>query len=172
MAIRGPRLEFAVGAFLLLALASLLVLAFASTNRQFGGGGDTYPLTARFSTLGQLRLQAPVRIGGVAVGRVAKIDLDPKRFDAVVTLDIEQRYQLPADTAAGIFTSGLLGESYIGLQPGGDPENLKSGEEIAYTQPAVDLIQLAGKYMFGGGSASAPADANSATSPSPTETTP
>ena len=172
MAIRGPRLEFAVGAFLLLALASLLVLAFASTNRQFGIGGDTYPLTARFSTLGQLRLQAPVRIGGVAVGRVAKIDLDPKRFDAVVTLDIDQRYQLPADTSAGIFTSGLLGESYIGLQPGGDPENLKSGEEIAYTQPAVDLIQLAGKYMFGGGSASAPADANSATSPSPTETTP
>lgn len=172
MAIRGPRLEFAVGAFLLLALASLLVLAFASTNRQFGGGGDTYPLTARFSTLGQLRLQAPVRIGGVAVGRVAKIDLDPKRFDAVVTLDIDRRYQLPADTSAGIFTSGLLGESYIGLQPGGDPENLKSGEEIAYTQPAVDLIQLAGKYMFGGGSASAPADANSATSPSPTETTP
>lgn len=172
MAIRGPRLEFAVGVFLLLALASLLVLAFASTNRQFGGGGDTYPLTARFSTLGQLRLQAPVRIGGVAVGRVAKIDLDPKRFDAVVTLDIDRRYQLPADTSAGIFTSGLLGESYIGLQPGGDPENLKSGEEIAYTQPAVDLIQLAGKYMFGGGGASAPADANSTSSPSPTETTP
>ena len=172
MAIRGPRLEFAVGAFLLLALASLLVLAFASTNRQFGGGGDTYPLTARFSTLGQLRLQAPVRIGGVAVGRVAKIDLDPKRFDAVVTLDIDRRYQLPADTSAGIFTSGLLGESYIGLQPGGDPENLKSGEEIAYTQPAVDLIQLAGKYMFGGGSAPAPADANSTTTPSPTEATP
>lgn len=173
MAIRGPRLEFAVGAFLLLALASLLVLAFASTNRQFGGGGDTYPLTARFSTLGQLRLQAPVRIGGVAVGRVAKIDLDPKRFDAVVTLDIDQRYPLPADTSAGIFTSGLLGESYVGLQPGGDPENLKPGEEIAYTQPAVDLIQLAGKYMFGGGSASAPATPNAQTNePSPTEATP
>ena len=170
MALRGPRLEFAVGAFLVLALASLLVLAFASTNRQFGGGGDTYPLTARFSTLGQLRLQAPVRIGGVAVGRVAKIDLDPKRFDAVVTLDIDRRYQLPADTSAGIFTSGLLGESYIGLQPGGDPENLKSGEEIAYTQPAVDLIQLAGTYMFGGGSGtSAPAPPKD---PSPTETTP
>jgi len=173
MAIRGPRLEFAVGAFLLLALASLLVLAFASTNRQFGGGGDTYALNARFSTLGQLRLQAPVRIGGVAVGRVAKIDLDPKRFDAVVTLDIDKRYQLPADTSAGIFTSGLLGESYVGLQPGGDPENLKPGEEIAYTQPAVDLIQLAGKYMFGGGSASTPATPNAPTNaPSPTEATP
>ena len=169
MAIRGPRLEFAVGAFLLLALASLLVLAFASTNRQFGGGGDTYPLTARFSTLGQLRLQAPVRIGGVAVGRVAKIDLDPKRFDAVVTLDIERRYQLPADTSASIATSGLLGESYVGLQPGGDPENLKPGEEIAYTQPAVDLIQLAGKYMFSGGSTATPSADQTQT---PTETTP
>ena len=170
MAIRGPRLEFAVGAFLLLALASLLVLAFASTNRQFGGGGDSCPLTARFSTLGQLRLQAPVRIGGVAVGRVAKIDLDPKRFDAVVTLDIQKRYQLPADTSAGIFTSGLLGESYVGLQPGGDPENLKAGEEIAYTQPAVDLIQMVGKYMFGGGSGTSAPASNS--EPSPTETNP
>ena len=172
MAIRGPRLEFAVGAFLLLALASLLVLAFASTNRQFGGGGDTYPLTARFSTLGQLRLQAPVRIGGVAVGRVAKIDLDPKRFDAVVTLDIDQRYQLPADTSAGIFTSGLLGESYIGLQPGGDPEVLQPGEEIAYTQPAIDLIQLVGKYMFGGGAgagAPPPPPPQDEATPSPSE---
>ncbi len=169
MAIRGPRLEFAVGAFLLLALASLLVLAFASTNRQFSNGGDSYPLVARFTSLGQLRLQAPVRIGGVAVGRVAKIDLDPKRFDAVVTLDIERRYQLPADTSASIATSGLLGESYVGLQPGGDPENLKPGEEIAYTQPAVDLIQLAGKYMFSGGSTATPSADQTQT---PTETTP
>lgn len=169
MAIRGPRLEFAVGAFLLLALASLLVLAFASTNRQFSNGGDSYPLVARFTSLGQLRLQAPVRIGGVAVGRVAKIDLDPKRFDAVVTLDIDRRYQLPADTSASIATSGLLGESYVGLQPGGDPENLKPGEEIAYTQPAVDLIQLAGKYMFSGGSTATPSADQTQT---PTETTP
>ncbi|KAF1688623.1 outer membrane lipid asymmetry maintenance protein MlaD [Pseudoxanthomonas taiwanensis] len=153
MAIRGPRLEFAVGAFLLLALASLLVLAFASTNRQFGLGGGTYPLVARFSNLGQLRLQAPVKIGGVVVGRVERIELDPVRYDSIVTLAIDKRYaDLPGDTSAGIFTSGLLGESYIGLQPGGDPEPLRPGDEIAYTQPAIDLIQLVGKYMFGGGS--------------------
>ncbi|WP_028918114.1 outer membrane lipid asymmetry maintenance protein MlaD [Pseudoxanthomonas sp. J35] len=165
MAIRGPRLEFAVGAFLVLALASLLVLAFASTNRQFGIGGDSYPLVARFSNLGQLRLQAPVKIGGVVVGRVEKIDLDPVKFDSVVTLSIDSRFaDLPADTSAGIFTSGLLGESYIGLQPGGDPEPLRPGDEITYTQPAVDLIQLVGKYMFGGGGSGA-----GSTPPSPTE---
>ncbi|AKC86748.1 outer membrane lipid asymmetry maintenance protein MlaD [Pseudoxanthomonas suwonensis] len=157
MAIRGPRLEFAVGAFLVLALVSLLVLAFASTNRQFGIGGGSYELSARFSNLGQLRLQAPVKIGGVVVGRVDRIELDPVKFDSVVILAIDKRYaELPADTSAGIFTSGLLGESFIGLQPGGDPEPLQPGDEIAYTQPAIDLIQLVGKYMFGGGAGAPP----------------
>lgn len=69
-----------------------------------------------------------------------------------MTLSLDDTYKdLPADTSAGIYTSGLLGESYIGLQPGGDPETLKPGEEIAFTQPAVDLLQLVGKYMFSGG---------------------
>lgn len=152
MSIRGPRLEFAVGAFLLLSLASLLVLALASTNQRFGFGGGSYELKARFTNLGQLRKQAPVKIGGVVIGQVADIQLDPVKFDSVVTLSIDGRYKdLPGDTAAGIFTSGLLGENYIGLSPGGDPEALKPGDEIAFTQPAVDLLQLAGKYMFSGG---------------------
>ncbi len=151
MAIRGPRLEFSVGAFLLLALASLLVLAVASTNQRWGFGGDGYELKARFTQIGQLRKQAPVKIGGVVVGQVANIDLDPTRFDSIVTLKLDGKFKdLPADTSAGIFTSGLLGESYIGLQPGGDPDVLKSGDEIIFTQPAVDLIQMVGKYMFSG----------------------
>lgn len=155
MSIRGPRLEFAVGAFLLLSLASLLVLALASTNQRFGFGGSSYELKARFTNLGQLRKQAPVKIGGVVIGQVADIQLDPVKFDSVVTLSIDSRYKdLPGDTAAGIFTSGLLGENYIGLSPGGDPEALKPGDEIAFTQPAVDLLQLAGKYMFSGGTGS------------------
>ena len=79
------------------------------------------------------------------------------KFDSIVTLAIDKRFaDLPADTSAGIFTSGLLGESYVGLQPGGDPEPLRAGDEIAYTQSAVDLIQLVGKYMFGGAGGSAP----------------
>ena len=112
MSARGPRLEFAVGAFLLLALASLLVLAIASTNGRFGFGESTYTLQARFTNLGQLRPMAPVKIGGVAIGKVESISLDPKRLDALVVLSIDSRYiDLPNDTSAAILTGGLLGES-------------------------------------------------------------
>ena len=178
MSARGPRLEFAVGAFLLLALASLLVLAIASTNGKFGFGDSTYELKARFTNLGQLRPMAPVKIGGVPIGKVATIELDPKKLDAVVTLSIDSRYQdLPIDTSASILTGGLLGESYVGLQPGGDMETLKPGEEIAFTTPAVDLIQMAGKYIFGGtgtdsGTKPGAGDSNPSSDASPTEQTP
>ena len=152
MSRHGPRLEFAVGAFLLLALGSMLVLAIASTNGKFGFGGDTYQLKARFTNVGPLRPMAPVKIGGVTIGRVAEITLDPRKLDSVVTLAIDNRYDtLSADTSAGILTNGLLGESYVGLQPGGDQASLKPGEEIAFTTPAVDIIQMVGKYMFNGG---------------------
>ena len=148
MAIRGPRLEFAVGAFLLLALASLLVLALASTNRQFGFGGERYPLVAKFTQLGQLRTNAPVKIGGVIVGQVQSIELDPKTFQSVVTLSIDGRYnELSADTSAGIFTSGLLGESYIGLSPGGDPESLKPGDVLMLGVAAGAPCVGAGRHV-------------------------
>ncbi len=169
MSARGPRLEFAVGTFLLLALASLVVLAVASTNGKLGFGDARYPLTARFSNIGQLRPNAPVRIAGVNVGQVGKISIDPVRFDAVATLMIDDRYdQLPVDTAASIQTSGLLGESFIALQPGGAPDVLKPGGEISFTQPAIDLLQLVGKYMFsGGGKPDAAPAATPASTPSP-----
>ncbi|MGN6112958.1 MAG: outer membrane lipid asymmetry maintenance protein MlaD [Luteimonas sp.] len=173
MSVRGPRLEFAVGAFLLLALASLLVLALASSNGKFGFGQSTYPLKARFTNLGQLRPNAPVKIGGVNIGTVADIQLDPVKLDAVVTLAIDSRYKdLPSDTSASILTGGLLGESYVGLQPGGDVEPLKPGEEIAFTTPAVDLIQMVGKYMFGGGGKSSDAADTSTTDPSTADSSP
>jgi len=156
MSTRGPRLEFAVGAFLLLALVSLLVLAIASTNGRFGFGfgSEQYTLNARFTQIGQLRPNAPVKIGGVTIGRVSNIDLDPVKFDSIVTLTLDTRFnEIPADTSASILTGGLLGESYISLQPGGDMEILKPGEEIAFTSPAVDLMQMVGKYMFSGSGA-------------------
>lgn len=180
MSTRGPRLEFAVGAFLVLALGSLLVLAIASTNGRFGFSRDSYDLVARFTQVGQLRPNAPVKIGGVTVGRVARIDLDPVKFDSIVTLAIDSRFdEIPIDTSAGILTGGLLGESYVGLQPGGDLEVFKPGEEIAYTTPAVDLIQMVGKYMFSGGGNTPPppppagdAPPAPAATPAPEEGTP
>ena len=158
MSLRGPRLEFAVGAFLLLALATLLVLALASTNSNLRfGGAPSYELSARFTNIGQLRQSAPVKIGGVTIGRVSDITLDPVKLDSVVKLAIDSRYDdLPGDTAAAILTNGLLGESYVGLRPGGDPTALKPGEEIAFTAPSVDLIEMVGKYMFSGPGASSP----------------
>jgi phospholipid/cholesterol/gamma-HCH transport system substrate-binding protein len=172
MSTRGPRLEFAVGAFLLLALGSLLVLAIASTNGRFGFSGDTYELKARFTNVGQLRPMAPVKIGGVTIGRVDSIGLDPKRLDSVATLAIDSRYNdLSADTSASILSNGLLGDSYVGLQPGGDPEALKPGDEIAFTTPAVDLIQMVGKYIFSGGGdkPGATGDAGTPSTPAPNE---
>jgi len=167
MSTRGPRLEFAVGAFLLLALASLLVLAIASTNGRFGFGfgSEQYPLNVRFTQIGQLRPNAPVKIGGVTIGRVSNIDLDPDKFTAIVTLSIDNRFnEIPTDTAASILTGGLLGESYISLQTGGDADTLKPGEEIVFTNPAVDLMQMVGQYMFSGNNA-APEKAPSSDTP-------
>ena len=172
---RGPRLEFAVGAFLVLALASVLVLAVASTNGRFGFARDSYELTARFTNLGQLRPNAPVKVGGVTIGSVSKIDLDPAKFDTIVTLAIDSRFnEIPIDTSAQILTGGLLG-----LQPGGDLEVFQPGEELVYTQPAVDLMQMVGKYMFSGtgddgagaGGTQAP-EAPADDTPPPTESSP
>ncbi len=132
---RGPRLEFAVGTFLLLTLASLLVLAVASTNQRWSMGGNQYTLTAHFTQIGQLRKQAPVRISGVNIGQVSNITLDPKTFESVVTLSLDKQYKdLPADTSANILTSGLLGESYINLLPGGDPGSAQTwGSDRIYS---------------------------------------
>jgi len=145
------KLEFSVGAFILMGFACALVLAFASTNSADRIGGDSYEVTARFSNLGELKARAPVKIAGVRVGEVAAITLDPQTYEAVVTLRLaEAAGELPLDSSAAIYTSGLLGERYIGLTPGGDLEALRAGDQIMLTQSAVVLEQLIGKYMFGG----------------------
>ncbi|HBK57572.1 MAG TPA: outer membrane lipid asymmetry maintenance protein MlaD [Xanthomonadales bacterium] len=143
--------EAAVGLFLLLGLCALLALAFASTNGRIGLAGDTYEVSARFSNVGELRPRAPVKIGGVTIGSIARVELDPERFDAIAVLTIDRRFdQIPADSSAAVYTSGLLGERYISITPGGDVEVLGPGDEIFMTQSAVVLEQLIGKYIFGG----------------------
>ena len=140
-------IETLVGFFVLLGMLGLVFLAMKAANLGQVGGGDTYSVQARFDNIGGLKPRAPVRAAGVTVGRVKSISLDAKTFQGVVTLDIDKGYAFPRDTAAKILTAGLLGDQYIGLEPGGDDKNLASGETIAQTQSAVVLENLIGQMI-------------------------
>ena len=140
-------IETLVGLFVLLGLAGLAFLALKTANLGSLSGGATYTLQARFDNIGGLKSRAPVRSAGVVVGSVTSVGLDPKTFQGVVTLQIDQRYRFPKDTAAKILTSGLLGDQYIGLEPGGDDANLGDGGVIAQTQSAVVLENLIGQFL-------------------------
>lgn len=142
-------IETLVGMFVLLGMAGLVFLALQAANLGSLTGGDTYSVQARFDNIGGLKPRAPVRSAGVLVGRVKSISLDSATFQGVVTLDIERGYQFPKDTAAKILTAGLLGDQYIGLQPGGDDANLAAGDTIAQTQSAVVLENLIGQFLTG-----------------------
>ena len=145
------KVEIASGIFLLLGIAALVWLAVRATDFGQDIGEDTYTVSARFSNIGDLRHRAPVKIGGVTVGLVESISLDPVSFEAVVNMEIDARYgEIPNDTGASVLTSGILGDRYIGLEPGGSPDMLQDGDELFITQSALVLEQLVGKYLFGG----------------------
>jgi phospholipid/cholesterol/gamma-HCH transport system substrate-binding protein len=142
-------IEVLVGLFVLLGLLGLLFLALKAANLGSLGGGDTYTLNARFDNIGGLKARAPIRTAGVVVGRVKAIGLDPKTYQGVVTLEIDRRFQFPKDTAAKILTAGLLGDQYVGLEPGGDDKNLEAGDALPQTQSAVVLENLIGQLLTG-----------------------
>jgi phospholipid/cholesterol/gamma-HCH transport system substrate-binding protein len=142
-------IEILVGLFVVLGLAALVFVALKAANLTSFSGSDTYPLVARFDNIGGLKSRAPVRSAGVVVGRVTEIALDPKTFQGVVKLEVDRRFQFPKDSSAKILTSGLLGDQYIGLEPGGDDKNLAAGDTVAQTQSAVVLENLIGQFMTG-----------------------
>jgi len=128
------------------------VLAF-KVSGSAGTGGDVYTITAKFENVGGLAEKAPVRVGGVRVGRVAKIDIDREDYSAVVDMDIDAKYDnLPTDTGASILTAGLLGAQFIGLEPGAEEIFLETGDEIEITQSAIQLETLISQFMFSQGS--------------------
>ena len=140
--------ELAVGVFVLLGVAALFYLAVQVSNITEYRDGDTYEVTAYFSNVGGLRVRAPVNISGVRVGRVSDIRYDPEAFEAKVTLAIRSEHDyLPVDTQASIHTAGLLGEQFVALEPGGDYDTLQDGDEILFTQSAVVLENLIGRFM-------------------------
>ena len=142
-------IETLVGGFVLLGVLGLVFLSLKAANLGSLGGGDSYSIQARFDNIGGLKPRAPVRTAGVTVGRVKSISLDGKNFQGVVTMDIEKSYVFPKDTAAKILTAGLLGDQYVGLEPGGDDKNLGPGETVAQTQSAVVLENLIGQFLTG-----------------------
>ena len=142
-------LDLWVGLFVCAGIGALLILALKVCNMaSLSLGDDTYTLNAYFDNIGGLKPRAPVKGAGVVVGRVASIEFDTNRYNARVTLSIENQYKFPKDTTASILTSGLLGEQYIGLEAGGDTNNLASGESIKLTQSAVVLEKLISQFLY------------------------
>jgi len=137
-----------VGIFMLIGIGALLFLALKVGNLGSERNGSTYNVEARFENIGGLKMKAPVKSAGVLVGRVSDIRLDPDKFQAVVTLTLDKRFEFPKDSDASILTSGLLGEVYIGLQAGGDTKKLAQGDSITLTQSGVVLERLIGQFMF------------------------
>ena len=141
-------IEIVTGAFIILGLAALYVLATSATNISSYGETKGYTVSAEFSNIGGLKPRAAVTMAGVSIGRVTDIKLDPKSFAAVVTLQIDGRYaDIPDDSTASILTSGLLGEQFIGIDAGGSDKFLKQGSKIQYTQQALVLEKLIGQFF-------------------------
>ncbi len=142
--------DLLVGLFVLLGFAALVFLALRAGNMSGSFAlSDTYETQARFDNIGGLKPRAAVRSAGVVVGRVTAIRFDDKTYQAQVTLALDSRYQFPKDTSAKIMTSGLLGEQYIGLEPGGDTAMLAAGDRITMTQSAVVLENIIGQFLYG-----------------------
>ncbi|MBU3719954.1 MAG: outer membrane lipid asymmetry maintenance protein MlaD [Burkholderiaceae bacterium] len=145
---QARNLNLAVGAFVLLGILALLFMALQVSNLSTGSSGSTYELKASFDNIGGLKPRAAVRSAGVLVGRVRQIQFDDQQYQALVILDMDARYQFPKDTSAKILTSGLLGDNYIGLEPGGDLEMLKAADRIRMTQSAVVLENLISQFLY------------------------
>lgn len=146
----SKQVEITVGLFMLAGVAALVYLALQVSNLGSGYRGASFDVAAYFDNIGGLKTKAPVTIAGVEVGRVKSIVYDPQRFRAKVTLGIRQSMagQIPDDTFAKILTAGLLGEQYIGLEPGGSDQALQQGSEILITQSALVLEDVVGQFLF------------------------
>lgn len=146
-------IETVMGAVVLTVAGGFLYFAYAHSDVKTVDG---YEVSAAFTNISGIAPGSPVRVGGIKVGVVEGLDLDPKNYKAVAKLRISEGIKLPADSSAAVQSAGLLGEKFIALEPGGDDNTLKSGDKIAFTQPSVNLEEMIGKFVFSGGGADAP----------------
>jgi phospholipid/cholesterol/gamma-HCH transport system substrate-binding protein len=137
-----------VGVFVALGIAAIFGLALKVGNLTSSSIGETYTVTAAFENIGGLKPHAPVKSAGVLIGRVDGIVFDSKDYEAKVTIKLDKRYQFPVDTFANIYTAGLLGEQYVGLEAGGDEVVLKNGDKISHTQDAVVLEKMISQFLY------------------------
>ena len=140
--------EIWVGIFIAGGLAALFMLAMKVSNLSTYNTEEGFQITARFENASGLKERSPVTMAGVTIGRVESITFDKETLEAVVTMNIEKSYDtLPKDSSASIYTAGLLGEKYIGLEPGGDDESLKQGSKVKLTQDSLVLEKLIGQFV-------------------------
>lgn len=142
-------IELAVGGFMIMGMIAITLMAFRVSGISVESGSGTYTLIARFDNLGGLTERSKVSMSGVTIGKVKSIYFDPERYEAVVEMSIDNSVNtLSTDTSAAILTAGLIGEKYIGLEVGGEFDNLQDGDEITDTQSAVVLEDLISRFMF------------------------
>ncbi|MBN3772820.1 MULTISPECIES: outer membrane lipid asymmetry maintenance protein MlaD [Burkholderia] len=148
MTMKKTALDFWVGLFVVVGFLAVLFLALKVGNMSSLSFQPTYSVKMKFDNIGGLKPRAAVKSAGVVVGRVKTIGFDTNTYQALVTIDVDGQYQFPKDSSAKILTSGLLGEQYIGLDPGGDTEMLKTGDTITMTQSAIVLENLIGQFLY------------------------
>lgn len=142
-------LELLVGLFVAAGIAALFMLAMSVSNLTSFSGGEGYIVKAKFDNIGGLKVRSPVAASGVRIGRVTDISYDLEGFEAIVSMSIEPQYNIfPVDSTAAILTSGLLGEQYIGLEPGAEDELLVDGSVIDITQSALVLEEIIGQFIY------------------------
>lgn len=146
------KIEVLVGLFLLTGLAAFLVLVFNVANVEVSSSSSYYTLHAKFTNVGGLKVRSPIKVGGVVVGRVSEINLDPVELVAVVKLSIDKKFnQFPETSSLSILTAGLLGEQFLGLTPGfidDDIAMLADGDRIDDTHSALVLEELIGQFLY------------------------
>ena len=141
--------EITVGLFVVVGFAAFFMLAMNVSNLITYESNEGYQVSARFDNIGGLKVRSPVAVGGVRIGKVAKIEYDNESYEAIVTMDIEPQYnRFPIDSSAGILTAGLLGEQYVGLEAGAEEEFLVAGSEITVTQSAIVLEEVIGQFLY------------------------
>lgn len=151
--------EIGTGLFVLLGMSSLFFLTTQTTGGDDFKAESVYTVEARFENIGSLRTRAPVTMSGVTIGRVTEVAFDKATLEAVVLFVVDTQYdRIPDDTDASILTSGILGSQYIGLQAGGSDMYLEEGSEILFTQSAIVLENLIGKFLVNAGSSSEDSD--------------